>query len=38
MALPVSSFHCIELTAAFKTRNFGIPTPDGETLGAWHVL
>ncbi|GMK57057.1 hypothetical protein CspeluHIS016_0308970 [Cutaneotrichosporon spelunceum] len=24
--------------APFKTRNFGIPTADNETLGAWHVL
>ncbi|WOO82227.1 Monoacylglycerol lipase ABHD12 [Vanrija pseudolonga] len=24
--------------APFKTRNFKLETPDGETLGAWHVL
>ncbi|BEJ11907.1 hypothetical protein CspHIS471_0203670 [Cutaneotrichosporon sp. HIS471] len=24
--------------APFKTRNLVIPTPDGEELGAWHVL
>ncbi len=38
MVLPVNWSIWLELTTAFKTRNFGIPTPDGETLGAWHVL
>ncbi|KAK4689271.1 uncharacterized protein P7C73_g840, partial [Tremellales sp. Uapishka_1] len=24
--------------APFKTRNFNLTTPDGETIGVWHVL
>lgn len=27
-----------DLTPAFKTRNVYLDTPDGERLGAWHVL
>lgn len=26
------------LMIAYKTRNVYLKTPDGETLGAWHVL
>jgi hypothetical protein len=26
------------LTAANKGRDIRIETPDGETLGAWHIL